>query len=60
MVEGLERFGVCRFIGNEDLLAGNWRESLEALLGQPQRWPALRADGAQTAAAILHGLLPRV
>ncbi len=59
LVEGLQRFGVCRFIGNDDLLAGNWRESLDALLAQPRHWPALPVDGAQTAAAILHGLLPR-
>ena len=59
LVEGLERFGVCRFIGNDDLLAGNWRESLRALLAQPRHWLELPADGAQTAAGILHALLPR-
>lgn len=59
LVEGLRRFGVCRFIDNADLLAGNWREALEDLLAQPQHWPALPADGARTAAGILHDLLPR-
>jgi L-arabinokinase len=59
LVEGLERFGVCRFIGNDDLLAGNWREGLEALLAQPRHWPELPADGAQTAAGMLRDLLPR-
>jgi UDP:flavonoid glycosyltransferase YjiC (YdhE family) len=59
LVEGLQRFGVCRFIGNTDLLAGNWRDALEGLLDQPRHWPALPADGAETAAGILHDLLPR-
>jgi UDP:flavonoid glycosyltransferase YjiC (YdhE family) len=59
LVDGLQRFGVCRFIGNDDLLAGNWGEGLEGLLAQPRHWPALPVDGARTAAEILHGLLPR-
>jgi L-arabinokinase len=59
LVQGLERFGVCRLIENDDLLAGNWRDGLEALLAQPRRWPDLPADGAQVAAAFLEDLLPR-
>lgn len=59
LVEGLQRFGVCRFIGNADLLAGNWRDALEGLLEQPRHWPELPADGAETAAGILHDLLRR-
>lgn len=59
LVEGLQRFGVCRFIANDDLLAGNWREGLDSLLAQPRHWPDLPADGAETAAGILHDLLTR-
>jgi len=59
LVEGLDRFGVARFIGNDDLLAGNWREALDALLRQPRTWPELPADGAEAAAAILGALLPK-
>jgi UDP:flavonoid glycosyltransferase YjiC (YdhE family) len=58
LVEGLERFGVSRFIGNEDLLAGNWREALEALLGQPRLWPDLALNGAEVAANNIAALLP--
>jgi L-arabinokinase len=58
LVEGLQRFGVCGFIGNDDLLAGNWRDALEAVLAQPRDWPELPADGAAVAAGILHELLP--
>jgi len=59
LVEGLRRFGVCRFIGNDDLLAGNWRDGLEGLLAQRRHWPELPADGAKTAAGILDDLLAR-
>jgi L-arabinokinase len=57
LVAGLERFGVSGFIPNQDLLAGNWRDSLEALLRRPAAWPELPADGAEVAAAILRGHL---
>jgi len=58
LVEGLERFGVCRCIGNHDLLAGNWGEALVALLAQPRVWPDLPANGAEVAAGLLQALLP--
>jgi len=58
LVEGLERFGVCRCIGNHDLLAGNWGEPLAALLAQPRVWPDVPANGAEAAAGILQTLLP--
>jgi L-arabinokinase len=57
LVTGLERFGVSRFIGNQDLLAGNWRDSLEALLRRPAAWPELPAHGAEVAAGILRAHL---
>jgi L-arabinokinase len=57
LVEGLERFGVSRFIGNADLLAGNWRGAIAALLGQPRSWTDLPANGADVAAQILETFL---
>jgi hypothetical protein len=53
LVAGLERFGVSAFIGNQDLLAGNWRDSLDELLHRRAAWPDLPANGADVAAEIL-------
>ncbi len=53
LVVGLKRFGVSGFIGNHDLLAGNWRDSLEALLRRSAAWPEVPANGAEVAAGIL-------
>jgi L-arabinokinase len=58
LVAGLERFGVAAFIGNQDLLAGNWREGLGALLRRSPAWPDLPANGAEVAAGILRACLP--
>jgi hypothetical protein len=40
----------CRFIPQEDLLAGNWREAIDALLAQPEPRKQPRVDGASLAA----------
>jgi len=58
LVAGLERFGVAAFIGNQDLLAGNWRHGLDALLRRPRTWTDLPANGAEVAAGILREFLP--
>lgn len=58
LVTGLERFGVAAFIGNDDLLAGNWRSSLDGLLRLPRTWSELPANGADVAAGILQEYLP--
>ena len=58
LVTGLERFGVAAFIGNNDLLAGNWRDSLDLLLNLPRTWVDLPANGADVAAGILAEHLP--
>jgi L-arabinokinase len=58
LVAGLERFGVAAFIGNQDLLAGNWRDCLDRLLRRPSSWPDLPANGAEVAAAILQAHVP--
>ncbi len=57
LVAGLEQFGVSGFIENRDLLAGNWRAALEALLCRPRAWPDLASDGAETVAECLRPLL---
>jgi L-arabinokinase len=57
LVEGLERYGVCRFISNADLLSGNWAPALAALLARDRRWPELSADGAEVAAEVVAGLV---
>jgi len=59
LVAGLERYGVAAFIGNQDLLAGNWQSSLDTLLRLPQVWTDLPANGADVAAQILREYLPR-
>jgi L-arabinokinase len=50
----------CRHIETEDLLAGNWRDGVEALLAQEEPSERPRVDGASVAAAaileILNGL----
>ncbi len=53
LVAGLERYGVAAFIDNRDLLAGNWRDGLGALLSREPHWPELPARGAEAAAQIL-------
>ena len=58
LVAGLERFGVAAYLGTQDLLAGNWRGGLDALLRLPRAWPELPADGAEAAARILRDHLP--
>jgi hypothetical protein len=40
----------CRFIPQEDLLAGRWRPHIDALLGQPPPPEHPRIDGAIVAA----------
>jgi L-arabinokinase len=59
LVDGLNRYGVCRFIENGDLRAGRWRDALDGLWGQPRTWSELPGDGADVAAEILEGILAR-
>jgi hypothetical protein len=46
----------CRFISNEDLFAGRWREALEALPAQPAPPEPIATNGADVAAEILKNL----
>ena len=50
MVSDMPRLLRCRFITQEDLLAGNWREAIDALLAQPEPPERPRVDGAGLAA----------
>ena len=54
----MPRFLEAAFIGQEDLLAGRWRDAVTALLSRPAR-AAATADGAATAAAWLSEVLDR-
>ncbi len=56
-VVGMPAFVRCRFLPQEDLLAGRWREAVEAVLAQPAPPPA-RVDGAARAADAIIGLCP--
>jgi L-arabinokinase len=41
----------CRYISQEDLLAGRWADAVDALLAQPAPRERARIDGAGIAAA---------
>jgi L-arabinokinase len=47
----------CRRIERENLMAGNWRSDVEALLDQPLPASIPATDGAEVAAAAILGLL---
>lgn len=48
----------CRFIPQEDLMAGRWRAHIDALLKQPPPPERARIDGASVAAAEILRLIP--
>jgi len=43
----------CRYISQEDLLAGRWADSVDALLAQPAPPEKPRVDGAEIAAGLI-------
>jgi L-arabinokinase len=47
----------CRYISQEDLLAGRWADGVDALLAQPAPPEHARVDGAAVAAATIDGLI---
>jgi len=49
-VEGMPRVLRCRYISQEDLLAGRWADAIDALLAQPAPPERARIDGADVAA----------
>src|SRR6185369_15556750 len=48
----------CRYISQEDLLAGRWAEPIEALVAQPAPPQRPRIDGAPVAADAIMSLIP--
>jgi hypothetical protein len=50
MVAEMPRLLRCRFIAQEDLLAGRWAEGVEALLNQPPPPLTPMINGADVAA----------
>ena len=58
LVAGLERYAVSAFLSNDQLLAGDWRGALEALLRRPAVWPDIPVNGAEVAAGLLRTALP--
>lgn len=57
LVREMPRFTRCRFIEQQDLLAGRWREALDALVVQPPPPERMAVDGADVVAGVLAGLL---
>ena len=55
MLAELPRLLRCRYIRQEDLLAGNWRGAIEALLKQEDPPERVRVDGASVAASAIPG-----
>ena len=53
LVREMPRYLRCACIETEDLLAGRWREGLEAVMAAPSPPEQLRADGAGTAARMI-------
>ena len=51
MVSEMPRLLRCRYIPQEELLAGNWAGAIDALLGQPEPLERPRVDGASIGAA---------
>ena len=52
-VAGMPRVLRCRFIAQEDLLAGRWAGAISALLAQPGPPERARVDGARIAASVI-------
>lgn len=50
LVNAMRRYLKCRFISQEDLFAGRWREALDALVGQPAPLESIAPDGAEVVA----------
>ena len=56
-VEEMPRVLRCRYISQEDLLAGRWADAVEALLAQPAPPQRPRIDGADVAADAITNLV---
>ena len=56
LVGEMPKYLRCRFIGNDDLRSGRWREPLEELLALPAPPERPRVDGAGVVAGMIAGL----
>lgn len=59
MVEEMPSMLRCRFIEQDDLFAGRWRDALEALMQQPPAPRQMATDGADQAAAFIQEAVGR-
>jgi hypothetical protein len=50
LVKEMPKYLRCRFISQQDLFAGRWREALESLVAQPAPAETISATGAEVAA----------
>jgi L-arabinokinase len=57
LVRELPRYVRSRFISQEDLFAGRWRDALAGLMAQPAPAERLRLDGADEAARAIEAVL---
>ena len=57
LVREMPRHVKCAYVSNEDMLAGRWRDALEAALGAAPPADRPRTDGAQVAGGMLSELL---
>jgi hypothetical protein len=57
MLAEMPRLLRCRYLAPHDLIAGNWREAIEALLAQPPPPERAHVDGAAVAASIILDLI---
>ena len=60
MLAEMPRMLRCRYLAPEDLVAGDWKEAIEALLAQPPPPERPRVDGASVAAAMHFGEAQRI
>ena len=49
----------CRYLEQPELVAGRWREAIDALLAQPRPVEPPRVDGAEVGAAMILEMLNR-
>jgi len=58
MLAEMPRILRCRYLAQEEMVAGRWRDAIEALLDQPPPAERPRVDGASVAADMILDMLP--
>lgn len=59
LVREMPKYLRCRFMSQDDLFAGRWREALEGVLRQPEPPERLATNGAEAAAEMLAAIAER-